>query len=261
MNKISAVIITYNEEKNIGRCIKSISDIADEIIVLDSFSTDKTEKICRQYNIKFFQHKFDGHIQQKNRAIDLASNKYVLSLDADEALSDTLKQSIQAVKKDLTKYDAYSFNRLTNYCGKWIKHGGWYPDTKIRLWNKEKGKWGGTNPHDKVIMENNSKIKHLKGDLLHYSYYSISQHIQQIDKFTTIGAKEVVAKGKTSSLFKAIYKSVWKFIRDYIIKLGFLDGYHGFVVYYLSAVATFIKYIKVKEYKKNSTSFLSSYSE
>ena len=244
MNKISVVIITFNEERNIKRCLASVQSVADEIIVLDSFSTDKTEEICRSFNVNFSQHKFDGHIQQKNRAMALATYDWVLSLDADEALDTVLTQEILRVKKNLSA-DAYKFNRMTNYCGQWIKHSGWYPDIKLRLWDRRKGKWGGENPHDKVIMQPGSKVVHLKGDLHHYSYYSVDEHIRQNDYFSTIGAQVLFDKGKKSSRFKAIYKSTWMFIRNYFFKLGFLDGKYGFTVCRLTASGTYAKYRKL----------------
>ena len=132
MTKISAVIITMNEERSVERCINSISSLADEIIVVDSFSTDETETICRKLNVRFFSHRFTGFMDQKNYAVSLASNDYVLSLDADEALSDGLIKSISEIKPDLM-YDGYIFNRLNNYCGKWIRHSAWYPDRQLRL--------------------------------------------------------------------------------------------------------------------------------
>ena len=161
----------------------SVAGIADEVIVLDSFSTDKTEEICTQKGSRFFQHAFDGHIEQKNRAITYASSPYVLSLDADEALDEVLKQSILSVKNNW-QADAYSMNRLTNYCGQWIKHCGWYPDSKLRLWDSRKGAWGGVNPHDRYEMKDaNANVKHLEGDILHFSYYSIEGHIKQSNYF------------------------------------------------------------------------------
>src|SRR6185312_8761206 len=179
MPKISVVIITKNEEKNIGRCIDSVKDIADDIIVIDSFSTDKTEEICKSKGARFVQHAFEGHIEQKNYATSLTEYPHVLSLDADEALDDTLKKSIAEVKENW-KYDGYEMNRLTNYCGTWIKHCGWYPDRKLRLFDKTKGKWGGINPHDKFELQPNSTISRLRGDILHYSYYTIDDHYKQI---------------------------------------------------------------------------------
>ena len=253
MQSLSLVIITFNEEEKIERCLQSVERIADEIIVLDSFSTDRTEEICKKYKVKFHQHKFDGHIQQKNRAIALAKNDYILSLDADELPDSILLEEIKQLKQNNALTDAYYFNRLNNYCGKWIKHSGWYPDKKLRLWNRTQGKWGGVNPHDRVIMQEGIKEVYLKGDLLHYSYDSINQHISQYNYFTDIGAREAFSKQKKSNLFIAIYKSSWKFIRDYFFKLGLLDGYYGFVICSLSAHATFVKYLKLRELIKNDS--------
>jgi glycosyltransferase involved in cell wall biosynthesis len=150
--KITGVIITFNEERNIERCLVSLKKVCDEIIVLDSFSTDQTEAICHSHHVKFVQHAFDGHIQQKNRALQLAETEWVLSLDADEALTEELSQSILKVKQHPTG-EAYAFNRLTNYCGHWVKHCGWYPDTKTRLVKKERAHWTGVNPHDRGIIK------------------------------------------------------------------------------------------------------------
>jgi len=246
---ISVVIITYNEEKNILRCINSVTEIADEIIVVDSYSTDKTKEICLQNNVKFFEHKFEGHIEQKNWALTKATNNYILSLDADEAISEQLKKSIISVKNDW-KYDGYYFNRLTNYCGKWIKHCGWYPDKKLRLFIRTKAQWKGTNPHDKIKLNNPESKKFLFGDLLHYSYYSISQHIEQVNKFSEIAALSEFNKNKKTNIFKIIFKPFWKFIRDYVFKAGFLDGYYGFVICKISSFATLLKNIKLYELNK-----------
>jgi len=252
MISLSVVIITFNEERNILRCLQSVKNIADEIVVVDSFSTDKTPDICRKNGIKFIQHKFEGHIEQKNWAITQASSKYVLSLDADEVLSPELEKSIIEAKKDW-KFDGYYFNRLTNYCGKWIRHGGWYPDKKLRMWDSSKGAWTGINPHDCYEMKNDARICFLHGDLFHYSYYSIFQHIDQVNKFTEIGAKAAFEKGRSITCFGMLFKPVWKFIRDYFIKGGFLDGYYGYVICRISANAAFIKYLKIRELKKQSS--------
>ncbi len=246
MTPISVVIITYNEERNIGRCLESVQGLADDIVILDSFSTDNTQKICEQYGARFFQHKFDGHIQQKNRAITYAKYPHILSLDADEALSETLYRSILKVKENWDA-DGYRFNRLTNYCGKWIRHCGWYPDRKLRLWDSRRGEWGGTNPHDRFIMTPDSKIKHLEGDLLHYSYYTITQHQQQANNYSSIGARADYQNGKRSSIAKIWLFPKWKFFRDYIIKGGFLDGYYGYIICKTNAHATMLKYVKIRE--------------
>lgn len=244
--KLSVVIITFNEEKNIRRCLESVKDIADDIVVLDSFSTDNTEKIAKEIGARFFTHSFDGHIEQKNKAISHAKYPFVLSLDADESLSNALKKSIIHTKNNW-KHDGYYFNRLTNYCGKWIKHCGWYPDPKLRLWDSRKGKWGGTNPHDKFIMEKDASTSKLNGDLLHYSFYNISQHMAQINKFSSIKAEMALKKGKRSNYFKIFFSPIAKFFRDYILMRGFLDGFYGFVIAVNSAHSTFLKYVKMKE--------------
>lgn len=249
MRALSTVIITYNEENNIERCLLSVLDISDEVIVLDSFSTDATKDICNKYKVKFFQHAFDGHIEQKNRVITYASNDFVLSLDADEVVSDELKKSI-IWAKTVDNADGYTFNRLNNYCGSWIRHCGWYPDKKLRLWNRTLGTWSGVNPHDRYQMIEKSMIKHLQGDLLHYSYHSISQHILQVEKFTNIASKADYDRGRRTHLFKLIFYPTWKFMRDYIFKLGFLDGYAGYLVCRISAQAAFYKEIKIRELSK-----------
>lgn len=249
MIELSVVIITFNEERNIEKCILSLKDTADDIVVVDSFSTDKTEEICNKHKIRFIKHAFEGHIQQKNWAISQAKFPHVLSLDADEILSDELKKSIAEVKKNW-QHDGYSFNRLTNYCGSWIRHCGWYPDVKLRLWDSRKGSWTGENPHDCYVLQPGSTQKHIAGDLFHYSYYSIADHITQVNKFTDIAAKELFRKGRKSYITDIILRPVWKFKRDYIFKLGFLDGYNGFVICMISAHAAFLKYAKLRQLNK-----------
>lgn len=247
MTPISAVIITYNEERNIGRCLESLQDIADDIVVVDSFSTDRTAEICAAYGVRFVEHAFDGHIEQKNWAITQAKYPHVLSLDADEALDETLKKSILAVKENWI-HDGYTMNRLTNYCGSWIRHCGWYPDTKLRLWDSRKGAWGGTNPHDKYeLFDSASTTGHLRGDLLHYSYYTRADHYKQIEYFTTILAKAQFQEGKKAPWLTWVLSPVVKFLKDYVIKRGFLDGAAGFTISRLSAYATFVKYRKLRK--------------
>ncbi len=251
MIQLSVVIITFNEEKNIARCLGSVKDIADDIVVVDSFSTDKTEEICKAKSVRFVQHKFDGHIEQKNWAITQAKFPYILSLDADEALSDELKKSILAVKNNWTK-DGYYMNRLTNYCGKWIHYCGWYPDKKLRLWDSRKGKWGGVNPHDKYeIFDGDKTTGYLKGDILHYSFYSVEDHHKQVEYFTTISARALHQKNKSAGLYNLILNPAAKFIKDYFFHLGFLDGYYGFVICRVSAHATYLKYMKLMKLSKN----------
>jgi glycosyltransferase involved in cell wall biosynthesis len=249
MIKLTVTIITYNEEKNIGRCISSVQSIADEILVVDSFSTDKTESICKEFGIRFVQNPFIGHIEQKNLALDLATHDYVLSLDADEALSPQLLAEIKKVKENFI-FEGYRFNRLTNYSGQWIYHCGWYPDTKLRLVKKTKAKWLGTNPHDILTMNESLSSTFLPGDLYHYSYDSITSHVTQTNKFTTIAARAAFKKGVKSSLFKIISRPILKFVRDYFFKLGFLDGRYGFIICYINSISALLKYSKIYELEK-----------
>ena len=250
--KISATIITLNEEKKIERCLSSLQGIADEIIVVDSYSTDTTEKICARYKARFIQHKFEGYVAQKNFAMQQASNDYVLALDADEALSDQLKKSILAVKNNEggEVYAGYSFNRFNNYCGKWIRFCGWYPDKKVRLWNKNNGHWAGTDPHDKVMI-NNGNVQQLQGDLLHYAYLSVDEHLRQMHHFADVAAKAKFNKGvKPSFLIHVLFNPVFKFVKKYFFQLGFLDGYYGFVFCAAASSLNFFKYLKLYEYNR-----------
>ena len=252
MIRLSVVIITFNEEHNIERCLNSLLGVADEIIVVDSHSTDRTKEICNKHGVKFFEHPFEGHIEQKNYACSLTTFDHILSVDADEALSPELKDEILKLKSDWQK-DGYYINRLTNYCGKWIRHCGWYPDRKLRLFIKGKGIWAGFNPHDMLQLNDDNNSARLSGDLLHYSYYSIEGHLMQVNKFTTIGAEVAFKNGQRSSILIMIFKPVIRFIRDYFFHLGFLDGHYGFVICRISANAKFIKYVKLYRLQKNKS--------
>lgn len=246
MAKLSVVIITLNEEKNIERCLRSVEGISDDIVVVDSGSTDLTESICRSFGAHFHTHKWLGYAETKNYANSLARHRLILSLDADEALSDELRKSILNVLAN-QKSQAYSMNRLTNYCGKWIKHGGWYPDKKIRLFNYDEGAWGGTLIHEAIKLKNGSPVEHLKGDILHYSYHTISDHISQANRFTDLTALKAFEENRKGSIIKIIFSPIIKFKKDYIFRAGFLDGYAGFVISAISAFATFMKYVKLRQ--------------
>jgi len=241
MPEISVVIITRNEEKSIGRCLESVRDIADEIVVVDSFSTDHTREICGQYGARFIQHEFKGHIEQKNYALEQASFDHVLCLDADEELSAIMRASVMEVKNRWT-HDAYSFNRLTWYCGKWIRHSTWYPSRKVRLADRTKVRWEGINPHDCLKTVPGVSQKHLMGDLLHYSYESVEEHSEKVRRYAELSAQAYYRAGVRSGPVKILIHPVWRFIRDYIIELGFLDGWQGFTIARLSARETLYKY-------------------
>jgi len=246
MASLSVVIITFNEERNIGRCLESVKTVADEVVVLDSFSTDATRAICEMHEVRFVQHTFDGHIQQKNRVMALATHDLVLSLDADEALTPELAQSVFDFKTE-PDGKAGEMNRLTNYCGRWVRWSGWYPDKKSRLWNRNDGKWGGVNPHDKVILNDGVTIKHLKGDLLHYSYYSAEDHYKQIEFFSRIAARELFERGKRVSDTVILLKVVAQWCKSFLLKMGFVDGKTGWLIASRSAFATKRKYSLLKK--------------
>jgi glycosyltransferase involved in cell wall biosynthesis len=255
MPEISVVIITLNEELNIERCLQSVREIADEIVVVDSFSIDRTEEICLKFGAKFSRHPFEGYVEQKSYVITQASNDYILLIDADEALSDELRASILSVKKHWT-HDAYHFNRLNSYCGQWIKHSGWYPDRKIRLFDRRKASVKGRNPHDEIVMDQGSTLKFLKGDLLHYTYLTVEDHIHQINRFTEIQARGNFERGKKANCFSILFSPPFKFIRHYFFRLGFLDGYYGYLICRNSAYSTFLKHAKLKAlWKVQSSKF------
>jgi len=244
MVQISGVIITYNEEEHIEKCLMSLTDVVDEILIVDSFSTDKTQEICEQFNVRFIQHKFEGYIEQKNYALSLATHDYILSLDGDEALSDTLKESILKVKQNW-EHDGYYSNRMNNYCGQWIKHSDWYPDRKLRLFKKGSGEWKGINPHDSYTLKTDKIKGNLNGDLLHWIYKDYKEHNIKVDKFSTIAAESYYKLGKKSSILKIIYRPIWAFFKAYFFRLGFLDGLNGFIICVQTYNVTFLKYIKL----------------
>ena len=248
MPELSVVIITYNEEENIGACIDSVKEVADEVVVLDSFSTDRTSEIARMKGARVVQHVFDGHIEQKNRAKDLATHDYVLSLDADEQLSDELQQSILQAKRQFTA-DGYTMNRLNFYCGREIKTCGWYPDRKLRLWNRNKGAWGGVNPHDKFMIQSGSEIILLNGNILHYTYPTHEALITQSDKFASIAAEQLKIKSIFYLLVKMIFSPPAKFIRSYLFLSGFREGRAGAVISYYKMREVFLKYSRALKLK------------
>ncbi|MDH5603289.1 MAG: glycosyltransferase family 2 protein [Cyclobacteriaceae bacterium] len=249
--QLSVVIITFNEEKNIGRCLESVKEIADEIVVVDSFSTDDTQVICERFEgVKFVSHEFEGHIQQKNYALSRATLDHVLSIDADEVLTDRLKQDILSLKNNW-QADGYFVNRANHYLGKRIRFCGWYPDKKLRIFDKRKATWGGSNPHDRIIMEEGSTIRSLHSDLNHYSYHSVDQHLSGINKFSTIAAREAFEQGKKATVIKIMMYPFFVFFKTYILRLGILDGYYGLIISYHHAYYRFLKYLKLRELWKH----------
>jgi glycosyltransferase involved in cell wall biosynthesis len=250
MPQLSAVIITFNEEQYIELCLLSLKKVADEIVVVDSFSTDHTEEICKKHNVRFIKHNFEGYVEQKNYALTQAAFPHIISLDADEALSDEAVESILKVKENFN-YDGYIFNRSNNYCGRWLKYSRSYPDKQLRLFDSRKGMWKGPNPHDRFILDKRSKSIKIKGDILHWNFESYEEHIDKMNKFSTIAALEAFKAGKKSGPCTGIVHLSWSFFRSYFLLGGILDGYDGLISCSISAYTSFMKYAKLRYLIKN----------
>ena len=242
--KVTATVITFNEEKNIDDCLKSI-EWADEIIVIDSESTDNTVQIANKYTDKVFINPWPGHKQQKNYAIDKSSNNWILSIDADERVTPELKEFVLQVLKS-PEADGFRFPRLNHFLGTLIRHGGWYPDHVLRLFRKDKGRFGGMNPHD-IVKIDDGTIVTTKAPLIHYTYNSLEQFMDKINQYSSIAAKEKFKKNKKYYLLPLliILKPIWKFIEVYVVKLAFLDGFHGFIIAAAASISIFWRYTKI----------------
>jgi glycosyltransferase involved in cell wall biosynthesis len=250
--KISVVIITYNEGVNIARCLEAAQKVADEIIIVDSFSKDKTKTICEAYNVRFFERKFDGYGEQKNWGNAHATGDFILSLDADEVLSKQLIQDILKQKENPT-HQAFRLNRLTNFSGTWVRFAGWYPDKKVRLWHKDAAVWIGKAVHEILEVKDGVKVGQLKGDLLHYSFDSVFDYLKRQNKYAELSVKEQLKHGKTPSFLSSLFKGFYKFFLLYFLKLGFLHGYHGFVICLNGAGKYLINYAKYRQIEHAKT--------
>lgn len=249
---ISAIIITKNEERNIERCIESLKGVADEVVVVDSGSTDQTEAICRKTGVRFEYHKWEGYANQKNYANSLATNQWILSIDADETLSDTLKDSILKLKqKKPSSNVVYAVKRLNSYCGQWIKHGGWYPDLKVRLWKNGSAHWDGA-VHEDLNFDHPVQTVLLEGDLLHYTYNSFEEFAERQISYAKLAAQKAFEKGKRCRLLTPYIHPRWTFLRNYLLKGGIFDGVAGYTISRMSAYYTFMKYTLLLEMQKES---------
>lgn len=245
MTPISAVIIALNEARNIEKCILALQVVADEIIVMDTGSTDETIAICEKNNVIVHTSEWLGYAETKNKLNQLASHSYILSIDADEFIDSELAASILS-EKEKGLSGAYTLNRMTNYMGKWIKHSGWYPDVKTRLFPKDSCHWTGAFVHEELEIPTHLEIKPLGGHLQHYSYYSFEDHRARADKYSTLTAKKQFAAGKKASFIKPLISAVGRFIGMYFIKLGVLDGYMGFKIAQISAASNYFKYQELR---------------
>lgn len=242
--KISVTIITLNEKENLSRCLQSVEGLADEIIVVDSGSKDQTCEIASALGAQVVKRDWTNYSDQKNFAAYSANNDWILSLDADECLSPDLRQELLAIKEvPSSSVVAYEFPRRACYLGRWISHGGWYPDYKVRLYKRNQGCWVGDFVHESLSYD--GVVKRLNGNLLHYTCSSISEHAHGVDVYTTLAAQDLKQRGSKSSIMQIVLGPIISFWSTYIIKCGFLDGFHGFLIAVFSAYYTFLKYSKL----------------
>lgn len=244
---ISVYVLTFNNRRTIERCLKSL-EWADELVVVDSLSTDGTVEICRQYTEKVYQRPWPGHREQYQYAADLTTHQWIMFVDADEEVPPELVQEIRdELDGRSPPFDGYLIYRRTYYLGQWIRYGGWYPDCEIRLYRRDKGRWEG-GLHAKVAVD--GKVGVLKNQYLHYTYRDISDQIQTIDRYSKIAAEDMAQSGEKFSLFKLLFHPPFRFIKEYIFKLGFLDGLPGFIIIVSTMFYVFIKYAKLWELKR-----------
>jgi len=241
--KVTATIITVNEERNIARAVESLR-CCDEILILDSGSTDRTVELAENLGARVVEAGWRGYAGQKNWAAEQATYDWILSLDADEALSESLEAEILALKKAGPRFDGYTMPRMANYLGRWILHSGWYPDRKVRLYHRAKAKWVGDFVHESVVVD--GKVGHLESNILHFTCESLSEHVKTMDRYTTLAAQELVARKEKVSLGRLILHPPWTFAKSYLLQRGFQDGLEGLIIAYMAAFYTFLKYSKTR---------------
>ena len=241
--QISATIITYNEERNIARAIESLR-CCDEILVVDSHSSDRTCEIAANLGARVLESAWLGYAGQKNFAADRASNDWILSIDADEVLSEALEAEIWRLKKNGPAHDGYTMPRLAQYLGRWIFHSGWYPDRKVRLFDRRKARWIGRYVHESVKV--NGSVGHLEANLLHFTCSSLSEHLKTMDRYTTLAAEQIIADREPVGWWQLLVDPAWTFVRTYFLQRGFLDGMEGLAIAHMAALYNFLKYAKVR---------------
>jgi glycosyltransferase involved in cell wall biosynthesis len=246
---LSVVVITYNEAEHIEACLASVAALADDIVVLDSFSDDNTVQKAQQAGARVFQHHFDGYIEQKNRALSLAQHKLVLSLDADERVDNELYQAISDVKNGRSG-DVFLMKRLNFFAGKPIRFGLWYPDKKIRLFNREKVYWGGLNPHDRILLIDKTAIVKLCGHIIHVTFNNVNEYRQRNRELSEIAAEAALKAGKSVRWYKRWLSPCWAFINGYFLRLGFLNGKKGLQIAWHSASYAYMKYQRLYELQR-----------
>ncbi len=241
--KITATIITLNEQRNIARAIESLR-CCDEIVVVDSGSNDRTCEIAANLGARVVEMAWRGFAGQKNFATEQATHDWILSIDADEALSEALEAEIWQLKKAGPAADAYTMPRLAQYLGRWILHSGWYPDRKVRLFNRRKATWAGDFVHESVVVD--GAVHHLEANLLHFTCDSLTEHLRTMDRYTTLAAEQIIAQRKRVSWHHLALSPPWTFFQTYVLKRGFLDGFEGLAIAHMAALYNFLKYAKAR---------------
>jgi glycosyltransferase involved in cell wall biosynthesis len=244
-HEVSAIVVCFNEEDRIEACLESLR-WCDEVVVVDSFSTDRTPEICRRYTDRFIQRPWAGYRDQKAYAHSQASKEWVLLVDADERVTPELqKEILEVLACDPGQYAGYSLPRLVYYLGRWWRRGGWYPDYDVRLFRRDRARWGGSEPHEKILID--GPVRRLRHPLHHYSYRNIEDHVGRINRFTSISSKELKRHGARWRLIDALFRPPARFFHSYILKRGFMEGFGGFHVALTAAVYVFLKYAKLWE--------------
>lgn len=241
--KISATIITYNEERNISRAIESLR-CCDEIVVVDSGSNDRTVELASNLGARVIDTVWRGYAEQKNFASGQVSNDWVLSIDADEALSEALEAEIWRLKKNGPRYDGYTMPRLAQYLGRWIYHSGWYPDRKVRLFDRRRATWVGKYVHESVRVS--GSVGHLEANLLHFTCDSLSEHLKTMDRYTTLAAQQMIAERRRVGWGTVLLDPPWTFFKTYVIDRGYLDGMEGLAIAHMAALYKFLKFAKAR---------------
>lgn len=249
--KLSAAIMTFNEEKNLDRTLKALADICDEIVIVDSGSTDKTKEIAEKYNAKFINQPWLGYGKQRNVAIEQCSGQWILAVDADEELSPQLREKIKEIINGDTNKKVYEINRLSVCFGKKIKHGGWGTSYAVRLFLKSAGRFNDNTVHESFVTQ--EEIYKIKEDIFHHSYLTLEDYFTKFNRYTTEGALEYYKKGKKASIGQIVFNPMYKFLRMYIFRLGFLDGVEGFLLASTSSLYSMVKYFKLREIYKNGS--------
>ena len=245
--KLSFCLITLNEEANLPRCLRSCADLADEIVILDSGSTDATARIAKEFGARFEHQDWLGYVGQKNQVLSRATHEWVFSLDADEELSPELRADLRRLKQTEppTELSGWSLPRCVLYEGRWIRHGDWYPDRGTRLWRRGLAEWGGVDPHDKLIVR--GAVGWLRSDLLHYNAESIDRQLAKITAFSSDFVKHAQAGQRPATWSDLAFRPAWRFVRSYFFRRGFLDGWQGYYIAWMTAFYTVTRYAKVRE--------------